>query len=379
MNELATARLYNDYQYFVIYMEDTGIHQRVVLLRLMPAGMAGNNQFEQMAAQEPGTGTSKEQVVTSLFKQLPVTNKQQIMLLTWGHGSVYSIFKAQPSASVPFNFLSADEISNCFANGLGCKVELLVMMNCWMQNIHTCAALKDSVNFLVAAQGMIMEFIYDYAGLLHALPGADAPALCQNIKNNLRPEFSYTMKEGDALLVSNELETLSLFFTSLHAYNIVLQETENFITLLLTHLEEKNAAFIVRKLIKDARACIYTFDIPYQKNAAPYYMVDIISFAESLAQLDAGNFLLPFNRLSAAIRQAYVIPPYIGQRPYESYYPQAASRNFEKPPFGTGIYFPATKEQHFNSFLTKFTSSGNTVSFYRNSKWLEFLEKYYSL
>lgn len=69
--------------------------------------------------------------------------------------------------------LKNGELAQVISKWLGCrknkKVGVLLMMNCWMMNLHTMYSLRDTVKYLVAPEGGIDSPGYHYAGILESI------------------------------------------------------------------------------------------------------------------------------------------------------------------------------------------------------------------
>ncbi len=61
--------------------------------------------------------------------------------------------------------LTTEELSLAIQNSFG-KVDILVMMNCWMMNLHCLYSMRGCVDFLVAPQGGISEPGYDFIKII---------------------------------------------------------------------------------------------------------------------------------------------------------------------------------------------------------------------
>lgn len=97
-----------------------------------------------------------------IMQQYPA---DKFLLFTWDHGNGYEIFYDvhNPRSSLTIAGLN-EAISNAFE-----KIDLLVMMNCFMQTIDTGYALRNSVNYLVAPQNLLLFDVYDYKRIFQVL------------------------------------------------------------------------------------------------------------------------------------------------------------------------------------------------------------------
>jgi len=80
---------------------------------------------------------------------------------------------AEPKAA---EILKNSELAECLRKWLGKekKVAVLLMSNCWMMNLHTMYALKDTVKCLVAPQGSIDVPGYNLKDIFNQINKADS-------------------------------------------------------------------------------------------------------------------------------------------------------------------------------------------------------------
>ncbi|MDW3210643.1 MAG: clostripain-related cysteine peptidase [Reichenbachiella sp.] len=145
--------------------------------------VAENNKFD----------ISHPDHVKSYFKK-EVLNKnyaKKYLLFTWDHGDGFGIFES--IGKVPGydgdqstkQILSMKELRQAIEGALGgVKVDLLVMMNCYMQNIDTAYSLRNCVEYLVAPQTELGFDEYRYGEFFSVLanhPEMDAKLLSRII------------------------------------------------------------------------------------------------------------------------------------------------------------------------------------------------------
>lgn len=68
-----------------------------------------------------------------------------------------------------FEMLTNEELAHAIDTGFGKPVDVLVMMNCYMMNLHACYAFKGSVQYFIAPQSGIDEPGYDYKSIIESL------------------------------------------------------------------------------------------------------------------------------------------------------------------------------------------------------------------
>ncbi|WP_422358837.1 clostripain-related cysteine peptidase [Reichenbachiella sp.] len=115
--------------------------------------------------------------VSFFFKRF-VLNKykaKNYLLFTWDHGNGFNIFHGigqggvnEDSKTVPI--LEMRELANAIKIAFGSnKIDLLIMMNCYMQMFDTGFALCEHVDYLVAPQSFMEFGEYDYEGIFSKL------------------------------------------------------------------------------------------------------------------------------------------------------------------------------------------------------------------
>ncbi|WP_456462060.1 clostripain-related cysteine peptidase [Reichenbachiella sp.] len=111
------------------------------------------------------------------------------MLFTWDHGNGYSIFKKNNNESN--SRLTLQKLNRAIEIGFQGKksIDLMVMMNCWMQLIDTSFALKNNVEYLVAPQDHIKLDTYNARIIIEKivqLPTIDSKQLSSIIVNSIK-------------------------------------------------------------------------------------------------------------------------------------------------------------------------------------------------
>lgn len=89
------------------------------------------------------------------------------ILFTSGHGSAYGIFRQNEDRALK-RLLSNEILAQAIRQGFG-RLQVLVMLNCLMQNIHSCFALHTCVDYFVAPEANIVDPGYDYSRIVNAL------------------------------------------------------------------------------------------------------------------------------------------------------------------------------------------------------------------
>ncbi|HEX6169741.1 MAG TPA: clostripain-related cysteine peptidase, partial [Chitinophagaceae bacterium] len=133
--------------------------------------------------------TLKARSMTLVFYKIyKMYDSDRRLLFTWDHGSIFGIFRETVGYSItqnisyhkPWNkfqpqknigdILTSDELADAIQSGFnGKKIDILIMMNCYMQNIHTQYSLQKSVELLIAPESIISMPGYDYRAILSGI------------------------------------------------------------------------------------------------------------------------------------------------------------------------------------------------------------------
>lgn len=343
--------------------------------------------------QEPDKLSS---VLRDLRPLLPSSGN--LLLMTWDHGAVYGMFKKfkvprgtqQSDAAEKATYvdmLTPDELAQSITQGLRRKVDLLILMNCWMQNCHTLHGLSDVANYMVASEGLITSFVYDYS-IFNRLANRASLDVAKDITQNLLKEYTY--KYASTFHLDNQVDTCSIFTTVYgEDFTRFMQSLKKFIDYLLDLLKTNAQAGLIARFILDSRNSVFCWD-KGENGSFNYWMVDFLAllihfsnaivadarFAGDTAVQHLKDKVMELNSL-----QAIVMPdPTIGAHPYEVVGPPIP-RNYVGRPSGTGIFFPPDQPAMDNSFYSKELKKNNQIGFYTtaNPNWLVLLKRYYQL
>lgn len=138
------------------------------------------------------------------------------MLFTWDHGNGYAMFKTHWTG---YNSrLTMRKLNRAIEIGLqgNKRMDLVIMMNCWMQLIDTTYALKWSVAHLVAFQDPVDLDIYNMGTLIKKMvqtPDISANSLSQEFVQSIKQIVERNEKE--VAVSAFNLTVLSDFFDQL--------------------------------------------------------------------------------------------------------------------------------------------------------------------
>jgi hypothetical protein len=179
------------------------------------------------------------------------------------------------------DMLLPEEISLAISKSFDTKkVDLIIMMNCWMQSIDTIYALKDTANIIIAPQTTIDFIGYDYYSLISKIvttPDITVSDLASEIIKGTREKY----KKRNTQIAFNEVVISAI---RLIPQNISsLKNIINNIAGELTSALNNNAKF---ELVRINRSKTYEFTRPYLILQPPalkfYYMVDLVNVIELL-------------------------------------------------------------------------------------------------
>jgi hypothetical protein len=333
-------------------------------------------------------------VLQDLKPHLPPSTK--LLLITWDHGSVYGMFKkfkvpagtkapdiAQKATYV--DLLTPDELAQSIKKGLNRNVDLLILMNCWLQNFHTLYGLRDTADCMVGSEGLITSFVYDYS-IFTRLANRTAIAIAEDFTQNLLD--SYTYKYASTFKLDNDLPSCSIFTTVYNkGFKLFMEEVHYVINKLLELLETQGIAQSVAAYVHDSRIAVFVWD-QAESNNFQYFMIDFLAFFTNFTQriVAAPEFVANKEIQSLTedlatlqkLHAAYSPNPFIGAEPY-SVIGKSQPRTYVGTPSGTGIFFPLNRSNYNDSFYVQNLQIKNQIGFYitANPNWLQFLQKYY--
>ena len=270
--------------------------------------------------------------------------------------------------STGMEILSNDALAEAIMTGfIGKNVEMLIMFNCCMQNMHTGYALRNCVNFLLAPESLISDPGYDYVTIINTLsahPEIASPDLAKIVIDSMQKKFA------DAGL-SQKFEEHALFAVELSDY-------ENKFVTPLACLSNDLIAYMAKK--PDGRANVlysrrYCYEMTYPM---PYYVIDINNWMIRLKEETNDAYVASFvpatfsNNCKNAICQSFV-----GSRVYLAY--QALGGLDQRfPPTGYAIYFPPDYIANSTTDATRVTYINPNAIYpdllIQAIKWQDFLD-----
>src|SRR6266542_1097536 len=321
--------------------------------------------------------------------------KRNLMLFTWDHGCAFGIFdpeeydneKARPIKSAPStDMLMIKELRNAIEGSFE-NVQMLVMMNCWMQSIETNYELKGCVDVLVGPETSIDWLGYNYISIVEKLREDSknlvpvnelylnglAEFIIQQTKNMYSINKPLTDIKLDELILSTTRPGSPLL------YNKNDENSENTIHGLIKKLakllESKVKSNINLLEIAEARGAVTELTQEFGGSGRPWCFVDILELAKKLRaqNLIDDDFV---NNLNNCFKQD------TPERFFVSIYNEKKKDGtITKDNFcGLSICFPNNKSFTESSFYKTFYSSkakepDGRISFAKNvNEWPKFID-----
>ncbi|MDR6941688.1 clostripain-related cysteine peptidase [Mucilaginibacter pocheonensis] len=267
------------------------------------------------------------------------------------------------------DILTNDELGIAIKKGFSAgMVDVLIMFNCYMQNMHTCHSLKDCVNLLVAPEGLISEPGYDYTLILKAIANfrdINPEKIAEIAVSSMNAKF---IRAG----LERKFELHAMFAVDLSGYDRVIEKMKTLVQFLRTKIARD---VLFKANTKLSRRSCYEMDLPLN-----YNMVDLINWMtklSSMLQLNEIDSML--NDFETTYLQLVKISA-IGKNPYFIASRMSWERNHGVPPKGVTIYFPTSRilrtDPVANDFI--FPNSAFQTSLLKEIKWFEFLTELYS-
>lgn len=328
---------------------------------------------------------------------------ERYMLFTWDHGTGFGIFSDKPSeepASSPNNqpaqppvngialeplqkmnlptpvvvsnnlqkmdlsplenedqseqdkILTMDELAAAIEQAFGKKkIELVVMLNCYMQFFDSGYALRNNVRYLVAPESFIFFQGYNYEFIFRKLaqePDLSTIKLVKYIVNSFELKLYDDFHQGISAKT-----TTALFANDLTHYSLFADYIDQLAGSLKKELEKSKPEIIMARL-----------NTPPVSGAA--HLVDFFYLLQNLQKSLGKNWQRQLVKNLKELKKKATIAEYIGSE----FIASAGSAN----PSGFSIYFPIMRFRQLAS-RTAFKLIGDT-SFKRDKTWHELVEEF---
>ena len=342
----------------------------------------------------------KPDILGEIFKL--INNKfssDKKLLITWDHGSSFGIFPktnanssnqqyvfyANPAYTRPWDksinsnnniveaqavldILSNEELAKAIKIGFEGKLDVLLMMNCIVQSLHTGYALKNSVHYLVAPETGIDE------------PGYNYIAIINYIMRQLKTTTESVARFAVSSIAFNDRcnETYKKNIAQWSVFCIDLSQYES-----LTRLIDKVASFILNEIKKrgdkfkenviSSRNNCFRFDL-----GDNYCLIDTETWLWKLVQNIMLRDLIFYYDEFLFLKSLLIKEKFIGINVYSDFESFPGEWQENKSPSGFAIYYPFDSDSVENDiyFLTFVTPNAKERSiFFEETHWYIYLEE----
>ncbi len=327
--------------------------------------------------------TLKARSMTLVFYKIyKMYDSDRRLLFTWDHGSIFGIFRETVGYSItqnisyhkPWNkfqpqknigdILTSDELADAIQSGFnGKKIDILIMMNCYMQNIHTQYSLQKSVELLIAPESII------------SMPGYDYRAILSGIINN--PDIYPGEVVKSVILSLKILSQIELHKINMSRWVISvcdLSQIDGLVSLLddFIRIVFKKASYNenFKKEMIDIRARAFQFDYDVSNS-----MIDINNLIYTVTKRMAEKDFIEIKSNFDKLYDRIIVDKFVGKNVYVT---RLGQRFFNHPPGGSSIYFPRLKEEilrtvTYSDFVHNLSTRRS--SYFKNSEWFYLLFK----
>ncbi|MES2111686.1 MAG: clostripain-related cysteine peptidase [Bacteroidota bacterium] len=267
------------------------------------------------------------------------------------------------------DILTNDELSNAIKEGFAKQyVDVLVMFNCYMQNVHTCYSLRDQVKFIVAPEGVISVPGYDYTAIARAI------ANTQGIEaEDVAGVAVLTMRNKFALAnLKDKFEEHAMFSVALENYqDKIISKLKEFVQ----EIRSEIAANILTKgnTVLSRQSC-YELDLPLN-----YSMVDFINWSLRLLTKIGPTEIADIQVDLEAAYHDIITASDVGNNIYTVTSRPSWERESKTAPKGATIYFPSSAMTNDDEVFRIFAAVGAPfrMSVLDEIGWLPFLDELY--
>lgn len=326
-------------------------------------------------------------------------NAKKRLLITWDHGASFGIFKDESETitsegkrlfyfysnppyerpwdkTVPFtdrdkviDLLSSENLAVAIRKGFGHNgVDVLVMMNCLMQNTHTAFALRHDVHYLVAPIGGIDEPGYNYPAIINSImyqSKISAISIARLAVSSIADN-----DKGNELF-ADTIKSFGIFTVNLKYYVLYIELLDQVASFLLEIMNND-----LHQAIKSSRNNCYRYD-----DTGPYHSIDVHTWLFKLyLQLkdkDPHNVrVLGYYNCFKALRKMIIKEKFVGVNVYDERFPGSLSEN--KKPSGFSIFYPLNNRglsanNYFETFVQP--SAPQRCIFFKQTSWYNYLQE----
>lgn len=215
------------------------------------------------------------------------------------------------------NVLSMDELASAVEWAFGRPIDVMVMMNCYMQQMDTCYALRKSIRYLVAPENAMDFNGYDYEGILNYITSFpdDTP---YEVAEYVVRSFAYTKYER---LSDGEKarDDIALFAWDLSFFTKLADLIDRIAERLSVAMQEDGTAIVS---VRNSMTL----------NLTPYHTYDIITFLEGVDLVTSDEHLKSLIQQFIHIYKVAGVYYYIGKN--------WLGRSTKDMPRGLTVFFP---------------------------------------
>lgn len=334
-------------------------------------GAAQNSLVLKYEFKREGSLLQKGALLENAFQEVEKSFKaKHTLLITWDHGSGFGLLKQLEQVgnkNVMVDMLTNDELAKAIKAGISTgKVDVVVMFNCFMHNLHTLYALHEVTDYFVGPESIIAFPGYDYGAMLSAIYKArgeiGGAEIARTAVTTIRAKFinfDRLAKADELIIFGSSMERIKDLFCLIITLSTTLQ---GFIR------EDHSMAAYIR----NCRRSCYEMTYPLK-----YEMVDLINWLRRLIEY-CGNpqiFAELRDRIEVYINSHVRMASYLGDHPYSERYRQADKRY---PPTGYSIYVPSSKAyyspitENYRNYIA--VGAPYSSSFIDGVQWRDFLD-----
>jgi hypothetical protein len=304
---------------------------------------------------------------------------QKYLLITWDHGRFFGIFRDEPERQLPeppetkredknlsriaidplelkrepgADVLTMKELADAIKWAFGDKkIDVMIMVNCFMQSLDAGYALRKRVDYLVAPEGMLYLDGYNYPLLFHVLLSRpDIPP--EQLAKLAVTSFPSKVYADGHLRGLRKKKLTALFAVDLRYYTLFVTLIDKLVDALLLKIPE------VKKILRDAK----------NHSLIDINLYDFFSFISYIESKDIFKNDALAASLVLSLREIVILESFIGNgAPIKS--PDDVISNSSGFTVFIPNDIPSTPSQTpgMDDFLT--------TEFYLESKWHLFIEE----
>ena len=267
------------------------------------------------------------------------------------------------------DILTNDELANAITYGFKNKyVDVLIMFNCDMQNMHTCYSMRASVKYFVAPESIISAPGYDYVSIINLIGknktlDVDGAMVAMHAVNTMK---QYFVKAGRA----EKFEEHAMFAVCLEGYHDKIIRFMKFFIEKMTVLIDTES---IKYTVGNTRTKCFTFG-----NDLHYDLVDFLNFLNKLTRSTNNTEIFDLNEYFQIKYNSIIIAQAVGN----AIYPNTGiswEQMTNTPPKGITIYFPITTLNYSDPVVTDFIipNARYSTSLLTEINWINFITKLY--